>query len=543
MRRVVGLALVGVLSFTLVGTPTSRAATVSSAWPVGAAPLGLAFDGSSGKVYVTNSETTMRDGTGRISVVDPATGSIGSLLTSLTASVVIADTSARRLYSSNAAPDGSSASVDVFDLNNGATVASLPGVGGLGLALDAAAHRLFAGGHELNIIDTTTNTHVGTPLAAPAGGGWFGVAVDPGLKRLYLADGSESAPMLFVYDYDSQDVLTPAKPPTVALGNAVRSGLVVDAARHLVFAVGSDITGGSASAFYVIDADTLQVVHTTALSGFPMGIALDTNRIFISLKRSETAGRVYVLDGATFEVTDTIPLDTFAPGLPLLHTDGRLYVGDYNKGGGTNSSLVALDPNNHAPVFQSFALSPSSPTTSDTLQVDATATDPDLRGMGVPDPTTLSYEWFRDSALIDGATGTTLDLNTLGNGGSGYAISVRVTASDGRLSSTATSSVDVVNTAHTPSVTVSISNSSPKKNDTLVATAVGTDEDGDALTYTYTWHVNGVLKKTTTTDAATDSFDLKVKGNGDKGDVVMLTVTASDSTLTSPAATLSATLR
>jgi hypothetical protein len=54
--------------------------------------------------------------------------------------------------------------------------------------------------------------------------------------------------------------------------------------------------------------------------------------------------------------------------------------------------------------------------------------------------------------------------------------------------------------------------------------------------------VDGVLKQTTTTDATTDRFDLK-KANVDKGDVLTLTVTASDGTLTSPAANLSATVR
>jgi len=543
MRRLVGLALVGTLALTLVGSPTSRAATLSSTWPVGAAPFGLAVDGSTGKVYVTNSETTMLDGTGRISVVDPATGSIGSLLTSLTASVVVADSAGRRLYSSNATPSGSAVSLDVFDLDNGATVASISGVGGLGLALDAAAHRLFAGGHELSIIDTTTNARVGTPLAVPGGGAWFGVAVDPGLKRLYLTNASQSSPMVFAYDYDN-DVLTAATPPTVALGTAVRFGLAVDPASHLVFAAGSDTTGGSASAFYVIDPSTLQVVQTTALNGFPMGIALApaTNRIYVTVTTSATTGRVYVLDGGTYAVADVIPLTDFAPSLPALHTDGRLFVGNYNRSQGSNSSLVALDPNNHAPVFQRFALSPSSPTTSDTLRVDAMATDPDLRAIGAPDPTMLSYEWFRDGALIAGATGATLDLNSLGNGGTGYTIAVRVTASDGQLSSTATASVDVVSSNHAPSVTASLSSSSPKKNDMLVVTAVGTDVDGDALTYTYIWRLNGVLKRTTTTDAATDRFDLK-DGDAEKGDVVTLTVTASDGRLTSPAATLSATVR
>src|SRR4051812_45867201 len=104
MRRFIGLALVGMVAFTLVGAPLGRAATVSSTWPVGAAPFGLAVDGSSGKVYVANSETTLLDGTGRISVVDPVAGSIGTLLTSLTSSLVLADSAGRRLYSSNASP-------------------------------------------------------------------------------------------------------------------------------------------------------------------------------------------------------------------------------------------------------------------------------------------------------------------------------------------------------------------------------------------------------------------------------------------------------
>jgi DNA-binding beta-propeller fold protein YncE len=542
MRRFVVLGLVGALAFTSVGSPASRAATIASSWPVGKAPFSLAFDSNTGKVYVANSQTAMLDGTGRISVVDPATGSVVSLTTSLSASFVVADASGRRLYSSNASLSGTSVSVDVFDLDGGATVASLPGVGGLGLALDAAAGRLFAGGHELTMIDTATNTSVGTPLAAPAGA-WFGVAVDAASKRLYLADGNESAPRLYVYDYDSQDVLTAATPPTVALGTAIRLGLAVDPVRHLVFAAGSDTTGGAASAFYVIDSDTLQVLHTTALNGFPMGIALapNPNLIYVSVKTSETSGRVYVLDGATFAVIEVIPLSALAPGLPLLHSDGRLYVGDYNRLRDSDSSLVALDPNNHAPVFQSFALTPSSPTTNETLHADATATDPDVRSVGAADPTTLSYEWFRNGSLIGGETRSTLDLLVAGNGDRGDTIAVKVTASDGDMSSSSTASVVVANT--TPTLTVSLSDSAPRTNDVLTATAVGRDVDNDALTYTYTWRVNGVVKRTATTAAASDTFSLKVKGNGGKGDVVTVSVTASDGAATSSAATASATVR
>lgn len=544
MRRLVTLALVSAFAFTFVGTPMTRAATIASSWSVGSAPFGLALDSTNGKIYVANSETTMLDGTGRISVVDPATGSVGTLLTSLTSSFVLADSSARRLYSSNASPSGASVSTDVFDLDNGTTVASIPGVGGSGLALDATAGRLFAGGHELNLIDTTTNAPVGTPLAAPSGGAWFGVAVDPGLKRLYLADANASAPKLFVYDYDSEDVLTAATPGTVALGTAIRLGVAVDPVRHLIFAAGSDTTGGSASVFYVIAGDTLQVLHTTALSGFPMGIVLgpSANQIYVSVTTSGTAGRIYVLDGATFAVTDVIPLSTFAPGPPLLHTDGRLYVADYSRLNGQNSSLLALESYDHAPVFQSFSLTPSSSaTTRQTLQVEATATDSDLRAMGAPDPTAFSYEWFRNGTLIPGANASSLDLRIEGNGDRGDRIVVRVTASDGRRSSIQTATLDVVNTG--PSATVSLSSSSPKTNEVLTASAIGADDDGDVLAYTYTWRVNGVVKRAATTTNATDTFDLKAKGNGGKGDVVTVTVTAFDGAASSAAAAASATIR
>jgi len=69
------------------------------------------------------------------------------------------------------------------------------------------------------------------------------------------------------------------------------------------------------------------------------------------------------------------------------------------------------------------------------------------------------------------------------------------------------------------------------------------DANGDALTFTYSWRVNGVAKRTVTTSARLDRFDLSVKGNGDRRDVVTVTVTASDGTTSSATAEASATVR
>ena len=55
--------------------------------------------------------------------------------------------------------------------------------------------------------------------------------------------------------------------------------------------------------------------------------------------------------------------------------------------------------------------------------------------------------------------------------------------------------------------------------------------------------MNGVAKRTMTTATRFDRFDLSVKGNGDKHDVVTVSVTASDGAATSAVSGVSATVR
>jgi hypothetical protein len=81
---------------------------------------------------------------------------------------------------------------------------------------------------------------------------------------------------------------------------------------------------------------------------------------------------------------------------------------------------------------------------------------------------------------------------------------------------------------HPPTAGVALSNHSPMTNDTLVARATAADADGDPVTLTYVWKVNGVVQKTDQTMALTDSFDLSKPGNGDRGDVVSVEVTPND---------------
>jgi hypothetical protein len=187
-----------------------------------------------------------------------------------------------------------------------------------------------------------------------------------------------------------------------------------------------------------------------------------------------------------------------------------------------SSTVLVVDA---APVVDSATFAPPSAHTNDLLTASATARDADN------DALTYAYQWTRNASDIPGATAATLDLSIAGHGDRDDSIAVRVTASDGTLTSTPVTS-DTVAVADTgPVMSVALNTSSPTTQTVLVATATASDADGDALTFTYVWNVNGVTKRTTVTTASSDSFDLGKPGNGNKGDAVTVDVTVSDGTL------------
>jgi hypothetical protein len=103
-------------------------------------------------------------------------------------------------------------------------------------------------------------------------------------------------------------------------------------------------------------------------------------------------------------------------------------------------------------------------------------------------------------------------------------------------SSAATVSITVTAVNDAPTATVSLSDHSPKTNDTLTATATRADVDGDAVSLRYVWKVNGTVKRDMTKSAGTaadltDTFNLATSGNGDKGDVIRVEVTPNDGTV------------
>ena len=111
--------------------------------------------------------------------------------------------------------------------------------------------------------------------------------------------------------------------------------------------------------------------------------------------------------------------------------------------------------------------------------------------------------------------------------GEGTTDSFTYAASDGTaLSNTALVTITITGVNDAPVATVLITPANPNTNAVLTANTTTSDADGDTVTLTYVWKVNG----TVVVGATTDTFDLCVAGHGDKGDVVSVEVTPNDGT-------------
>src|SRR5207244_2668822 len=126
----------------------------------------------------------------------------------------------------------------------------------------------------------------------------------------------------------------------------------------------------------------------------------------------------------------------------------------------------------------------------------------------------------------------TFALSGAGNGDRGDTITVEVTPNDGSVGGTMVSATATAENS-APAATVSLNTTTPKTNDMLTATATKADADGpDSGAPNYVWKVNSIIKKTTAgSSSLTDTFDLSVAGNGDRGNTILVEVTPNDGTV------------
>jgi hypothetical protein len=225
--------------------------------------------------------------------------------------------------------------------------------------------------------------------------------------------------------------------------------------------------------------------------------------------------------------TPTIALRTSSPAYnagvtgPFTGTDQRGLYRQFGSAPDIGAYELQADT---TPTITALTLTPAQPYTDDPLHAAVTVTTPDN---SVP---TLKYVWTRTR---DGVTDTLSETtDTLQTAGSvvvvGEVITVTVTASSGQGETTQKASVTILNSP-IQLVSFKLQPRAVYSNDIMIATIQTSDVDRTLPRYSFTWTKNGVVTRTVTDSKSNqDSYNLKSAGNGDKGDVIEVTVSATD---------------
>ncbi len=216
----------------------------------------------------------------------------------------------------------------------------------------------------------------------------------------------------------------------------------------------------------------------------------------------------WYVDGVAITADPTITGELFDRGDELycevLPDDGE------DTGEPVASEVVTVS--NSVPSVASASLSTTSPTVADTLTVNVTdAVDAD------GDSITLSYSWLVDGIAVSNLPSLAGSYFTKGS-----TIAVEVTPSDGRDSG-ATVTSDTATAVNSPPAVSSLllSPTSLYTDSELTASLVTSDADGDRVSVSYAWSVDGSVVSTAGSSLDGDSWF-------DKGQVVSVTVTPND---------------
>jgi DNA-binding beta-propeller fold protein YncE len=505
--------------------------------PVGG--LGVVVDPSTRRVYVAEGDS--------VSVVDGASNTVLATRSAPLGDAwfgLALDPALHHLYVTNIANARPSLVVlDDRDLSLVATVA-LPVVPRFAIAVDELQHRVYFAGYSPTTgcegsmffaIDGSTLAELGS---APASGCPMGMAHDASAHRIYVTHLGDQSTLRGYRVFDDrtfavvQTAATPwvPGPPALHVDGRLYMGawpnpnpmftspgelVAIQLGNSAPEFIGSWFTpaGPETNDLLLINAPAVDRDLTETGQSQPVTKSYEWSRNGVVI-----AGQT----GATLDLSvvgdrgDTI-------GVRVTASDGQASAVV------TTSVVVA----NSAPTL-TVAFDLAAPTTDGIVTATATSSDAD------GDPLTYTFTWSVDgvvrSALSSPNVASSFDLGLAGNGDRGQTIVVAVVAFDG-TSESATASVSAVIANASPTVTVSLSDLSPQTRDVLVATAGAHDADADTFTLNYAWSVNGTIVQ----DGASNTFDLAVRGQGDNGDVVVVSATASDGTA-SGSATASATV-
>jgi len=305
-------------------------------------------------------------------------------------------------------------------------------------------------------------------------------------------------------------------------GTVVASGPTLDGASFdrddvigcIVEPTDGDRMGEAVTAASVTVRNTAPVLDGISLDP---GVATTTDAVSVALGTlsdvdddTVTVEYAWTVDGSAAGSDATLPASAFSRdqvvSVTVTPTDGT--------DAGVPSS-ASLTVQNSAPVVSSISLSPASPGTDDDIVATTAATDAD------DDSISLTYAWTVDGSPVVGETGDTLPSSAFAKG---QAIVATVTPDDGTDTGTAVASA-AVTAVNTPPVldSAAIDPGTLREGDT--ATCVPgdyMDADGDTVSFTYAWSVDGADVGVTTATLSSSYFS--------RDEAVSCTLTPTDGT-------------
>lgn len=181
---------------------------------------------------------------------------------------------------------------------------------------------------------------------------------------------------------------------------------------------------------------------------------------------------------------------------------------------GLSSTATASVTVNDLPSAPSVSISPNPPASNESFSVGIDFPGVDAEG----DTITYTYAWTVDG-IATSYTSSTIPASATSRG---EIWAVTVTANDyNGAGESDTASVTVGNAAPVMS-SVTLAPDPADVSDTISCTPAASDNDGDSISYTYAWSINGSTISTTNSSISSTWFE--------KGDDVVCTVTPSDST-------------
>lgn len=190
-----------------------------------------------------------------------------------------------------------------------------------------------------------------------------------------------------------------------------------------------------------------------------------------------------------------------------------------------------LRAGNNPPVIDEIRLTPTSPYTDDVIEVEAFTSDPD------GDDVELTYEWYVNSTKV-AETGDSLDGDVYFKKGDTIYLEATPTDKEDFGRKVTTSTLTVINSVPTkPGLALDPTEPTGSTDVLCDVTDVSVDADGDALTYSFRWTVNGSAPSTLKTTTYTDDTLPASEYSGT--DVITCLVTVTDGTATSPEAAAS----